>query len=176
MPRLGQPQHSKMPARRNAMSAVKGLAERSFAYRKDLAQARNMKRLFRICERQSLRSLDEIAAWSAAPGARSFRHSCDPPVAGHRKLLNVASTGKRLDRAQHTTARRSSDIALWGNRRFFQPGCRSGGARSSYLAVRRFLRRSRARAPASPRAPQGRRLLQTIGPAISPSEAVFATS
>src|SRR5260370_28224170 len=48
--RLIQPQHSKLPARRNAMKLMECLAKRSLAYLERTAQGRNVQRLGPISE------------------------------------------------------------------------------------------------------------------------------
>jgi len=83
--RLIQPQHSKLPARRNAIKLVECLAKRSLAYFKGTAQDRNVQRLVQMCESQYLRLFDEIAARVAFPSERRFRNGSEPLMNVHGK-------------------------------------------------------------------------------------------
>jgi hypothetical protein len=84
-PRLGQPYHSKLPARRKTANPVESLAKRSLAYLKGTAQHRNVLRLVQMCESQSLRLFDEIAARVAFPSERRFRNGSEPLMNVHGK-------------------------------------------------------------------------------------------
>jgi hypothetical protein len=72
-----------MPARRKAASFVEGLAQRSLAYRKDTAQSRNVQRLIYMCESQSLRLFDKIAARVALLSERRFLNGFEPLINIH---------------------------------------------------------------------------------------------
>src|SRR5205085_6650810 len=83
--RLGQSLHSKMPARRSAVDLVKCLPNRPLAYLEGTAQDRNVLRLVQICESQSFRLFDEIAARVAFPSERRLRNGSEPLMNVHGK-------------------------------------------------------------------------------------------
>src|SRR6266700_4045751 len=78
--RLIQPQHSKLPARRNATKLVECLAKRSLAYFKGTPQDRNVERLVQMCESQYLRLFDEIAPRVAFPCKMLFLSRGEPLI------------------------------------------------------------------------------------------------